>query len=105
MTFKLTAKFFFDGGQVKKVDWLEHDLVKRGNDGTKDVEIPLTRDEVEVEFRKLFLKYAQEKKVLSIPNILGEISIIPFGKIYYATVAVSDYNGEPVAEEDGVRID
>lgn len=99
MTWKLTAKFFFDSGQVKRVDWLEYDLYKKGNIGGEDVDIPLDRDEVETEFRKLFLKYATEKKVLSVPNIQGETSFIPFEKIYYATVAVSEVDGQLEGEQ------
>lgn len=100
MTWKITAKFFFDNGQVKKVDWLEYDLYKKGNVGGQDVELPLTKEEVETEFRKLFLKYSNERKTLSVPNIQGELSFIPFEKIYYATVSVSEYS----EQEDGVVV-
>lgn len=98
MTFQVTAKFFFDNGQVKKVDWLESGLVKKESIGGKDVEVPLTVEEAEREIRILFLRYMTEGKVLTVPNILSELSAIPFSKLYYATARVTEYN-----EAIGVR--
>jgi hypothetical protein len=100
MTFQITAKFFFDNGQVKKVDWLEHNLVKKKNVEGVDVATPLTLEEAEKEIRLLFLRYMNDGKVLSVPNILGELSIIPFSKLYYATASVKEYSGEQEVVED-----
>ncbi|MGG1263771.1 hypothetical protein [Brevibacillus laterosporus] len=93
MAFQITAKFFFNG-DMKKVDWLERGIAKKGTADGKDVEIQPTREEVEAEFRKLFLRYMTEKKVMTVPNIEGELSVIPFEKVYYATVSVSEYTKE-----------
>lgn len=94
MTYKVTAKLFFDNGQVKKVDWLERGLVKKVSVAGKDTEVPLDLEEAQMELRKLFLKYGKSGDVLTVPNIQGEVSMIPFSKLYYATVAVATYSGD-----------
>lgn len=98
MVYRLTAKFFFDNGQVKKVDWLEKELNKKAVVDGKETEVPLSLEEVEFEFRKLFLKYMKQGEVMTIPNIQGELSVVPFAKVHYITLKVEEYNGEEVTE-------
>jgi hypothetical protein len=100
MDYQVTAKLFFDNGQVKKVDWIEGNLTKKVNIEGNDVPVPLTLEEAETEIRKLFLRYMTDGKVLTVPNILGEISAIPFSKLYYATASVSEYKETIITKED-----
>lgn len=97
MVYRVTAKFFFDNGQVKRVDWYEPNLVK------KDSDEYLTREEAEVQFRAMFLKYMKDGLVFSVPNIAGKVSIVPFSKVHYIELSVEealDYGKEKAGEDN-----
>jgi hypothetical protein len=101
--YRVTAKFFFDNGQVKRVDWVEKGLTKKAVVDGEEKAVPLTLEEAEHNFRLLFLRYMKTGDVLTIPNILGEISVVPFAKVHYATVKVASNNPADYATEEDMK--
>ncbi|WP_434750828.1 hypothetical protein [Paenibacillus amylolyticus] len=95
MKIQITAKFFLDNGEVKRVDWFEIDPKLKGKiveDGVnKPVEIILkAAKDVQDEYKKIFRKYQKDGEVFAVENILGEVSGIPFTKVTYWTLKAEE---------------
>lgn len=80
MNIELTAHFYFKGsGKKKTVSWVEDNprLQQKEKDSDKVVrEIPLTADEVKQEYRRLFTKYKNEGKSITLEDTTEMVHII-----------------------------
>jgi hypothetical protein len=95
MKVQVTAKFFLDNGEVKRVDWFEIDpklkgtIVEEGVD--KPVEIILkSAKDVQDEYKKMFRKFHRQGEVFVVENINGELSGVPFTKVTYWTLKAEE---------------
>lgn len=95
MKVQVTAKFFLDNGEVKRVDWFETDPKLVGSvleEGVrKSVEIVLhTAKEVQDEYKKIFRRQHKDNEVFIVENINGELSGVPFSKVTYWTLKAEE---------------
>lgn len=85
MIVQLTARFAYKGGsKYKKVTWVEKNpRVAQKDKETQEVvrEIPLTDWEVKQEYRRLFVKYMNEGKAVSLEDADGKVFIIHLGEV------------------------
>lgn len=110
MKVKVTAKFFLDNGEVKKIDWIEVDPKLKGvvvEDGkSKEVEIVLKNaEDVQKEYGKLFRRFHKEGDVFVVKNVMGEYSGIPFQKVTYWTVKAEEVQEGKDGKETGESAD
>lgn len=96
--FRITGLFFFEDGQVKKVDWVEGKLVKKAKQDGQEVQVPLNKAEVEVAFSKMFKEYSEQGKTYTVKNSKGQVSFIPFSKVFYATLEVEQIEDIEIEE-------
>jgi hypothetical protein len=95
MKVQVTAKFFLDNGEVKRVDWFEVDPKLRGTiveEGkNKPVEIILkAAKDVQDEYKKIFRRFHRDNEVFIVENIMGELSGVPFTKVTYWTLKAEE---------------
>ncbi|GAS81990.1 hypothetical protein [Paenibacillus amylolyticus] len=91
MKVQVTAKFFLDNGEVKRVDWFEIDpkligkIVENGVD--KPIEIILkSAKDVQDEYKKIFRRLHRQGEMFIVENINGELAGVPFTKVTYWTL-------------------
>lgn len=87
MVYRVTAKFYFDNNQVKRIDWLESNLIKKGTNEY------LTREEVVEHFRALFYKLMKENGLLAVPCINGKVAVVPLSKVNFVELYVKEELG------------
>lgn len=95
MKVQLTAKFFLDNGEVKRVDWFEIDPKLIGkiveNDIDKPIEIILkSAKDVQDEYKKIFRRLHRQEEMFMVENIKGELAGVPFTKVTYWTLKAEE---------------
>lgn len=91
MKVRLTARFFFDNNDVKKIDWIINEpAITHGSLSNPLKTLLKTVKEVQDEYHATFRKLHKEGEVFVIQNINGELSGIDFKKVAYWTLKVND---------------
>lgn len=109
MEIQMTANFYLDNGNIKRIDWLEIDPVlkvtRKNNGETKPYEIPITTAEVlQTEYRKVFSKAHKEGQIFTVNRINGDSIGIPFSKVYFWTIkakVVTESTEKPIVTPTG----
>ena len=107
--FLVTAKFFMDSGAVKRVDWVEEDLMLKRTLPTKEGEeeqferIPIVDvDTAKFEFRKLIGGYLipppGKRKPFTTENIKDKVVFVDMNKVEFIEVDVTEYKEEKAHE-------
>ncbi|MGC5773006.1 hypothetical protein [Paenibacillus pabuli] len=109
MKVQITANFFLDNGEVKRVEWYEIDPKLKGKiveDGVdKPVEIILkAAKDVQDEYKKIFRKFQKEGEVFAVENILGEVSGVHFTKVAYWTLKAEEVKEEATEPTNNTTI-
>lgn len=100
MRVKLTAKFFFDNGEVKRVDWYITDPYLTYEGASNPTKTPLTSaKEVQDEYMRIFRQLHKNDEVFAVTNLHNEASGVPFSKVSYWTIKAVEVIDE---DNDGV---
>lgn len=104
MDVKLTAKFYFKGGNGSKtVSWIEQNprLQQKDKDSDKVIrEIPLTAEEVKYEYRRLFIKSMNEGKAITLEDVNKVGHIIQLSEIRDIELTAEEIESDESKEKD-----